>query len=112
MATDRGIALVDLDEDGVDRAFRADVLKGLRQRQKAVPARWFYDEEGSRLFERITKLDEYYPTRAEREILEARSDDLAKPGHPLSRAAAWRCDSRLWRRQTLSADRVYPFRLC
>ena len=78
MATDRGIALVDLDEDGVDRAFRADVLKGLRQRQKAVPARWFYDEEGSRLFERITKLDEYYPTRAEREILEARSDEFAE----------------------------------
>ncbi|MBX7482585.1 L-histidine N(alpha)-methyltransferase [Qipengyuania qiaonensis] len=78
MNTNSGIALVDLDEDGVDRAFRADVLKGLRQRQKAVPARWFYDEEGSRLFERITQLDEYYPTRAETEILEARSDAFAE----------------------------------
>ncbi len=78
MKTDTGIALVDLDEDGVDRAFRADVLKGLHQREKAIPARWFYDEEGSRLFERITQLDEYYPTRAETEILRARSGEFAE----------------------------------
>ena len=77
MGLDTGIALVDRDEGGVDRAFRADVLKGLRQRQKAIPARWFYDEEGSRLFEAITGLQEYYPTRAETEILEARGDDFA-----------------------------------
>ena len=78
MKTDTGIALVDKDEDGVDRAFRADVLKGLRQRQKAVPARWFYDEEGSRLFEQITQVEEYYPTRAETEILEARGEEFAE----------------------------------
>ncbi len=77
MKPDSGIALVDRDEDGVDRAFRADVLKGLRQRQKAIPARWFYDEEGSRLFEAITQLEEYYPTRAETEILEARGKEFA-----------------------------------
>ncbi|MFA6219261.1 MAG: L-histidine N(alpha)-methyltransferase [Erythrobacter sp.] len=77
MAADRGIALVDLDEDGVDRAFRADVLKGLRQPQKAIPARWFYDEAGSQLFEAITALDEYYPTRAETEILRARGAEFA-----------------------------------
>ena len=77
MKTDTGIALVDKDEDGVDRAFRADVLKGLRQRQKAVPARWFYDEEGSRLFEQITRVEEYYPTRAETEILKARGEEFA-----------------------------------
>ena len=47
MTPTQGIALVDLDEDGVDRAFRADVLTGLRQSQKAVPARWFYDDAGS-----------------------------------------------------------------
>ncbi len=72
------IRLVDLDEDGVDRAFRADVLKGLRQEQKAVPARWFYDERGSQLFEDITKVEEYYPTRAETEILESRGEEFAR----------------------------------
>lgn len=77
MGLDTGIALVDRDEGGVDRAFRADVLKGLRQNEKAIPARWFYDEEGSRLFEAITGLEEYYPTRAETEILEARGEEFA-----------------------------------
>lgn len=66
-----GLALVDLDEQGTDRAFRADVLAGLRQQAKAIPARWFYDERGSQLFEDITRLPEYYPTRAETEILSA-----------------------------------------
>jgi len=78
MAADHGIALVDLDEDGVDRAFRADVLKGLRQAQKAIPARWFYDEAGSQLFEEITGLEEYYPTRAETEILRTRGAKFAE----------------------------------
>lgn len=78
MAAREGIALVDRDEAGVDRAFRADVLAGLRQQQKAVPARWFYDDAGSQLFEDITSLEEYYPTRAETEILESRGWAFAK----------------------------------
>lgn len=78
MRTEQGIALVDRDEDGVDRAFRADVLAGLRQQQKAVPARWFYDEAGSQLFEKITELEEYYPTRAETEILQDRGGEFAE----------------------------------
>ena len=78
MAAREGIALVDRDEAGVNRAFRADVLAGLRQAQKAVPARWFYDDAGSLLFEDITRLEEYYPTRAETEILEARGPALAR----------------------------------
>ena len=49
--------------------FRADVLAGMRQHQKVIPARWFYDRRGSELFEEITRLPEYYPTRAEVEIL-------------------------------------------
>lgn len=77
MAAGEGIALVDLDDNGVDRAFRNDVLAGLRQAQKAIPARWFYDDAGSRLFEDITRLDEYYPTRAETEILEGRGEAFA-----------------------------------
>ncbi len=69
MASSAAIALVDRDEAGVDRAFRADVLSGLSQPQKAIPARWLYDDAGSQLFEEITRLPEYYPTRAETEIL-------------------------------------------
>jgi len=73
-----GIALVELDEEGVDKAFRADVLEGLSQEIKAIPARWLYDDSGSQLFEDITELPEYYPTRAEREILESRQADFAR----------------------------------
>ena len=78
MTRNKGLALVDLDEQGVDRAFRADVLAGLRQQPKAIPARWFYDERGSELFEDITRLSEYYPSRAETEILEARGAEFAE----------------------------------
>ncbi|MGJ3648572.1 L-histidine N(alpha)-methyltransferase [Sphingomonas sp. GlSt437] len=60
-------------EDGeaslADPAFRADVLTGLASRPRAIPARWFYDHRGSELFEAITDLPEYYPTRTERAIL-------------------------------------------
>ncbi len=69
MSTEKGLKLVDRDESGVDTAFRADVLAGLSQPQKAVPARWLYDDAGSQLFEDITQLPEYYPTRAETQIL-------------------------------------------
>ncbi|MDY7097759.1 MAG: L-histidine N(alpha)-methyltransferase [Pseudomonadota bacterium] len=78
MPAHEGLALVERDEDGVDTAFRADVLDGLSQPQKAVPARWLYDDAGSQLFEDITQLPEYYPTRAETEILEARGRDFVK----------------------------------
>ena len=77
MTQQRGLKLVERDEDGVDLAFRADVLAGLKQPQKAVPARWFYDDAGSRLFEDITQLSEYYLTRAETEILKARGAEFA-----------------------------------
>lgn len=78
MRAQPGIALVELDEDGVDRAFRADVLEGLAQEPKAVPARWLYDDAGSQLFERITRLPEYYLTRAETAILAERCDDFRR----------------------------------
>lgn len=78
MAPEPCIALVDRDEEGVDRAFREDVLQGLSEPQKAVPARWFYDDRGSRLFEDITRLPEYYPTRAETEILRDRGGEFAE----------------------------------
>ncbi len=77
MTDSQGIRLVDFDEQGVDRAFRTDVLTGLKQQQKAVPARYFYDERGSELFEDITRQEEYYPTRAETEILQSRGAEFA-----------------------------------
>jgi dimethylhistidine N-methyltransferase len=76
MAAREGIALVELDDNGVDKAFRADVLAGLAQAQKAVPARWLYDDAGSELFEAITQLPEYYPTRAETEILTGHGEEF------------------------------------
>jgi dimethylhistidine N-methyltransferase len=77
MTKQAGLRLVERDASGVDLAFRADVLAGLAQPQKAVPARWFYDDTGSRLFEDITQLPEYYLTRAETEILTARGGEFA-----------------------------------
>ncbi len=77
MIANQGLKLVERDPSGVDRAFRSDVLLGLAQTQKAVPARWFYDDAGSQLFEQITQLLEYYPTRAETEILRTRAADIA-----------------------------------
>ena len=50
-------------------AFAADVLGGLSGTPKTIPSMYFYDERGSRLFEQITELDEYYLTRCEAEIL-------------------------------------------
>ncbi len=60
-----------------DPAFRAHVLAGLTARPRAIPARWFYDHRGSELFERITDLPEYYPTRTERALLEACAPQVA-----------------------------------
>jgi dimethylhistidine N-methyltransferase len=77
MTSTQGLKLVDRDESGVDTAFRADVLAGLSQEPKAVPARWLYDDAGSQLFEDITQLPEYYPTRAETEILTDRAGEFA-----------------------------------
>jgi len=58
-------------------ALRRDALAGLTTTPKTLPPKWFYDERGSELFEKITLLPEYYPTRAERSILVARAADIA-----------------------------------
>ncbi|MGW2619791.1 L-histidine N(alpha)-methyltransferase [Streptomyces sp. NPDC001500] len=63
--------------DATDAALRDDVLRGLTATPKTLPPKWFYDAHGSELFERITELPEYYPTRAEREILVDRSGEIA-----------------------------------
>jgi len=69
-------------EDGTrsfaDPAFRADVIDGLTRRPRAIPARWFYDHRGSELFEAITELPEYYPTRTETALLRSVADEIAE----------------------------------
>ncbi len=68
---------VHLPPDFAAQALARDALAGLTSTPKTLPPKWFYDKVGSELFEDITKLPEYYPTRAEREILEARADEVA-----------------------------------
>jgi L-histidine N-alpha-methyltransferase len=63
--------------DSAYHALRRDVLAGLRCTPKSLPPKWFYDSVGSDLFDQITRLPEYYPTRAEAEILRARSAEVA-----------------------------------
>ncbi|MGP4002535.1 L-histidine N(alpha)-methyltransferase [Streptomyces sp. 8N706] len=63
--------------DATAAALRSDVLHGLTSDPKQLPPKWFYDARGSELFEEITRLPEYYPTRAEREILVERAPDIA-----------------------------------
>jgi L-histidine N-alpha-methyltransferase len=60
-----------------ERSLADDVLDGLTRPFKELPPKHFYDARGAALFDRITELPEYYPTRAEREILEARADEIA-----------------------------------
>lgn len=78
MPPTESLALIEYDDDGIATAFRADVLDGLAQDPKAVPARWLYDDAGSELFEAITRLPEYYLTRAETSILRQRCADFRR----------------------------------
>ncbi|MGH3635340.1 L-histidine N(alpha)-methyltransferase [Mycobacterium sp.] len=63
--------------DSAYHTLRRDVLDGLARSPKSLPPKWFYDAVGSDLFDQITRLPEYYPTRAEAEILRARSAEVA-----------------------------------
>ncbi|MGL5829445.1 MAG: L-histidine N(alpha)-methyltransferase, partial [Angustibacter sp.] len=56
----------------------AEVLRGLRCNPKTLPAKYFYDARGSQLFDRITRLPEYYPTRAERALLQDQAGEIAR----------------------------------
>jgi len=78
----RGIAFLhDLEPPRSD--MRADILEGLRKPQKAIPAKYLYDAEGSAIFEQITEAPEYYVTRTELALMDAIAEDLrafAGPG--------------------------------
>ena len=65
-------------------AMRAEVRAGLEARPRIIPPKFFYDERGSELFEEITRLPEYYPTRTERGILETRVADWIRTLAPRS----------------------------
>jgi dimethylhistidine N-methyltransferase len=65
-----------------DCPFRRDVIAGLSAAQKSVPAKYFYDAEGSRLFEAICELPEYYPTRTEIALLSSVASEIARHIRP------------------------------
>jgi len=65
------------DYGGREEDFQAAVLAGLAMPQKQVPAKFFYDERGSQLFDQICELDEYYPTRTELSLLRRHAGDVA-----------------------------------
>ncbi len=69
---------VHLDAAELRRQLGDDVRAGLSASPKELPPKWFYDERGCELFDAITRLPEYYPTRRERSILEARAGEVAR----------------------------------
>jgi L-histidine Nalpha-methyltransferase len=68
---------VHLTPDDIAASLADDVARGLSRPQKMLPPKWFYDERGSDLFDAITRLEEYYPTEREREILRRIAPQLA-----------------------------------
>ncbi|MDQ0620744.1 L-histidine N(alpha)-methyltransferase [Arthrobacter globiformis] len=77
LSADRSDIIHHLPPDHLERSLHRDVLAGLGGSPKTLPPKWFYDKLGSELFERITGLPEYYPTRAEREVLELFAGEMA-----------------------------------
>ena len=71
-----------VDESGALSTMAAEVRAGLQGRPKRLPSKYFYDERGSALFERITKLPEYYLTRVEQRLLESVAGDVARRVRP------------------------------
>ncbi|MDO9487962.1 MAG: L-histidine N(alpha)-methyltransferase, partial [Sphingomonadaceae bacterium] len=70
--------MLDIKPAPLSTAFARDVVAGLSQPRKVIPARYFYDRRGSELFEAITELPEYYPTRTEIGLLEEHGADIAR----------------------------------
>ncbi|WP_280221092.1 L-histidine N(alpha)-methyltransferase [Nocardia neocaledoniensis] len=73
---------IHLTDDDLAAALRADARAGLTATPKSLPPKWFYDARGSELFERITELPEYYPTRTERALLERVVGEIAAAARP------------------------------
>ncbi|GGK48864.1 L-histidine N(alpha)-methyltransferase [Nocardia camponoti] len=73
---------IHLTDDDLTIGLRTDALSGLTATPKTLPPKWFYDARGSELFEQITLLPEYYPTRTERALLARVADEIATAAHP------------------------------
>ena len=73
--------------------FLSEVRSGLSKRQKTLPCKFFYDEKGSRLFDQICELPEYYPTRTETTLLEDISDELSQCIGPYKQIIEYGCGS-------------------
>jgi L-histidine N-alpha-methyltransferase len=69
---------VHISADAARQRMRADAIAGLQSDLKSIPPVWFYDGRGSQLFEEITRLPEYYPTRTERRLLELHARTIAE----------------------------------
>jgi L-histidine Nalpha-methyltransferase len=83
-----------LPRSSADPAFRHDVVRGLEARPRVIPPRWFYDHDGSALFEQITELPEYYVTRTERALLQSAAAEIAAhigPGRAIVEFGAGSC---------------------
>jgi Uncharacterized conserved protein len=65
-------------EKSMDTGFSRDVLRGLTAKEKSLSPKYFYDDEGSALFDRICRLDEYYPYQAELKLLPVVALELKK----------------------------------
>ena len=75
--------MMDFDDALVDRepdhaSFRRELADGLQKTPRSIPCKFFYDERGSKLFERICELPEYYPTRTELGILESHAEQISR----------------------------------
>jgi L-histidine N-alpha-methyltransferase len=81
-ATDQVSIDVRLDGDGPVSDLAVDALAGLSAEFKQLPPKYFYDELGSQLFEQITELPEYYPTRVERKILTDQNEAIVDAADP------------------------------
>ncbi|MDP9442309.1 MAG: L-histidine N(alpha)-methyltransferase [Actinomycetota bacterium] len=73
---------VHLQAADLEHDLRCEAAWGLQNRPKQLSPKWFYDERGSALFEQITRLKEYYPTRAERAVLAARAEEIVAASSP------------------------------
>jgi len=74
---------VHLEDDGSPTSMGQEVRAGLSGASKSLPSKYFYDERGSRLFERITRLPEYYLTRSEERLLRSRGREIARRTRPV-----------------------------
>ncbi len=99
-----------LDGKELRDTFREDVLHGLSLPHKSIPPKHLYDARGSKLFDAITGLNEYYPTRTERNILDSHAESIAGalgPGATLIEPGAGSCEKAQALLATLEQPRSY-----